>query len=88
VTRNHDAAPKRNKLLGQALSKSVGRMPETFDGPAVKVASPIGAALDLLTEHAAGTTGARCGAEAVRIQRPQGRPHRNDCESAPKRDPG
>jgi hypothetical protein len=32
------------------LAKSVARMPQTIDGPAVKAASPIGAVLDLLAE--------------------------------------
>jgi hypothetical protein len=37
-----------------ALAKSVARMPEKIDGPAVKAASPIGAVLDLLAEIGAG----------------------------------
>ncbi len=37
------------------LRKSVGRVPETLDGPAVRAASPIGAALDLLAEYERGT---------------------------------
>jgi hypothetical protein len=31
-----------------ALAKSVGRTPETVDGPATKAASPIGTVLDML----------------------------------------
>ena len=33
-----------------ALAKSIARIPESLDGPAIKPASPIGAALDLLAE--------------------------------------
>jgi hypothetical protein len=36
-------------IAPSALSKSIGRVPATIDGPAVRAASPIGAALDLLT---------------------------------------
>ena len=35
-------------IAAVALAKSVARMPETIDEPAVKAASPIGAVLDLL----------------------------------------
>ena len=34
-----------------ALSRSIAREPETVDGPAVKPASPIGAALDLIARY-------------------------------------
>jgi hypothetical protein len=34
-----------------ALAKSVARVPETIDVPAVKAASPIGAALDLIAQY-------------------------------------
>jgi hypothetical protein len=37
-------------IAAAALAKSVARMPETLDGPAIRAASPIGAALDLLAE--------------------------------------
>lgn len=40
-------------LLGHAaaaLAKSVARVPAALDGPAIRAASPIGAALDLLSE--------------------------------------
>ena len=37
-------------IAATALAKSVARMQETIDGPAVKAASPIGAVLDLLAE--------------------------------------
>ena len=33
------------------LGKSVGRVPETLDGPGVLPASPIGAVLDLVAEY-------------------------------------
>jgi ribonucleoside-diphosphate reductase alpha chain len=33
-----------------ALAKSIARIPQSLDGPAVKPASPIGAALDLLVK--------------------------------------
>jgi hypothetical protein len=41
-------------IPASALAKSVARMPETIDGPSVRAASPIGAALDLLAEIGAG----------------------------------
>ena|SRR5271166_6403599 len=34
-----------------ALAKSIARIPESLDGAAVKPASPIGAALDLLVDY-------------------------------------
>jgi ribonucleoside-diphosphate reductase alpha chain len=34
-----------------ALAKSVARSPTVIDGPAIKAASPIGAALDLIAEY-------------------------------------
>jgi ribonucleoside-diphosphate reductase alpha chain len=37
-------------IPARALAKSMARIPETVDGPAVKAASPIGAALDLIAE--------------------------------------
>jgi hypothetical protein len=37
--------------LAAAMRKSVGRLPETLDGPALRAASPIGAALDLIAEY-------------------------------------
>jgi ribonucleoside-diphosphate reductase alpha chain len=37
-------------IPASALAKSVARIPETVDGSAVKAASPIGAALDLIAE--------------------------------------
>jgi hypothetical protein len=37
-----------------APRKSVGRVPETLDGPAVRAASPIAAALDLVAEYERG----------------------------------
>jgi hypothetical protein len=40
-------------VRGAALAKSIARIPESLDGPAVKPASPIGAALDLLVRHEA-----------------------------------
>ena len=40
-----------------ALAKSVARLPESLDGVAVKPASPIGAALDLLVEYEASQNG-------------------------------
>jgi hypothetical protein len=36
-----------------ALAKSIARIPESLEGPAVKPASPIGAALDLLVKYEA-----------------------------------
>jgi ribonucleoside-diphosphate reductase alpha chain len=36
-----------------ALAKSIARLPETVDGPAIKPASPIGTALDLIAAHEA-----------------------------------
>ena len=36
------------------LGKSIARLPESLDGPATAAASPIGAALDLLTRHEEG----------------------------------
>jgi hypothetical protein len=35
----------------KALAKSIARVPATVDGPAIKPASPIGAALDLLVTY-------------------------------------
>ena len=40
-----------------ALAKSVARLPESLDGVAVKPASPIGAALDLLVDYEASQNG-------------------------------
>ena len=40
-----------------ALAKSVARLPESLDGAAVKPASPIGAALDLLVDYEASQDG-------------------------------
>jgi hypothetical protein len=40
-------------VRGSALAKSIARIPESLDGPAVKPASPIGAALDLLVKYEA-----------------------------------
>jgi hypothetical protein len=40
-----------------ALAKSVARLPESLDGVAVKPASPIGAALDLLVDFEASQNG-------------------------------
>jgi hypothetical protein len=37
-------------IPARALAKSVARIPETVDGPAIKAASPIGAAHDLIAE--------------------------------------
>jgi hypothetical protein len=34
-----------------ALAKSVARVPETIDAPAVNAASPSGAALDLIAQY-------------------------------------
>jgi hypothetical protein len=34
-----------------ALARSIGRVPETIDGPATVPASPVGAALDLLARY-------------------------------------
>jgi hypothetical protein len=38
-------------ITAAALGKSISRLPETLDGPATAVASPIGAALDLLARY-------------------------------------
>lgn len=38
-------------LRASDLGRSVARLPETIDGPATAPASPIGAALDLLTRY-------------------------------------
>jgi hypothetical protein len=38
-----------------ALAKSVARVPDVLDGPAVRAASVIGAALDLVTGHEVGS---------------------------------
>jgi ribonucleoside-diphosphate reductase alpha chain len=38
-------------IPASALAKSVARIPETVEGPALKAASPIGAALDLIAEY-------------------------------------
>jgi hypothetical protein len=38
-------------ITAEALGKSISRLPETLDGPATAVASPIGAALDLLARY-------------------------------------
>jgi hypothetical protein len=40
----------QHSVRAAALAKSVARIPETIDGPAVKAASPIGAALDLIAQ--------------------------------------
>jgi ribonucleoside-diphosphate reductase alpha chain len=40
-----------------ALAKSIARIPESLEGPAVKPASPIGAALDLLVKYEAAQDG-------------------------------
>jgi hypothetical protein len=40
-----------------ALAKSIARIPESLDGAAVKPASPIGAALDLLVDYEASQNG-------------------------------
>jgi hypothetical protein len=40
-------------IRGSALAKSIARIPESLEGPAVKPASPIGAALDLLVQYEA-----------------------------------
>jgi hypothetical protein len=40
-----------------ALAKSIARIPESLEGPAVKPASPIGAALDLLVLYEAAQNG-------------------------------
>lgn len=40
-----------------ALAKSIARIPENLEGPAIKPASPIGAALDLLVEYEASQNG-------------------------------
>jgi hypothetical protein len=45
-------APQHGILAGE-LRKSVGRLPETVDGPAVLAASLIGAALDLIADYEA-----------------------------------
>ena len=44
-------------IRGAALAKSIARIPESLDGPAVKPASPIGAALDLLVKYEAAQDG-------------------------------
>jgi hypothetical protein len=44
-------------IRGAALAKSIARIPESLEGPAVKPASPIGAALDLLVKYEAGQDG-------------------------------
>jgi hypothetical protein len=38
-------------IPASALAKSMARIPETVDGPAVKAASPIGAPLHLIAEY-------------------------------------
>jgi hypothetical protein len=40
-----------------ALAKSIARIPENLEGPAIKPASPIGAALDLLVDFEASQNG-------------------------------
>jgi ribonucleoside-diphosphate reductase alpha chain len=40
-------------IAAAALAKSIARIPETVDGPAIKSASPIGTALDLIAAHEA-----------------------------------
>jgi hypothetical protein len=40
-------------IRGSALAKSIARIPESLEGPTVKPASPIGAALDLLVQYEA-----------------------------------
>jgi hypothetical protein len=44
-------------IRGAALAKSIARIPESLEGPAVKPASPIGAALDLLVKYEAAQDG-------------------------------
>ena len=44
-------------IRGAALAKSIARIPESLDGPAVKPASPIGAALDPLVQYEAAQNG-------------------------------
>ena len=39
------------------LAKSIARIPESLEGPAIKPASPIGAALDLLVDFEASKNG-------------------------------
>jgi hypothetical protein len=44
-------------IRAAALAKSIARIPENLEGPAIKPASPIGAALDLLVDFEASQNG-------------------------------
>jgi hypothetical protein len=44
-------------IRAAALAKSIARIPESLEGPALKPASPIGAALDLLVDFEASKNG-------------------------------
>jgi len=44
-------------IRAAALAKSIARIPENLEGPAIKPASPIGAALDLLVDFEASKNG-------------------------------
>jgi len=44
-------------ISAAALAKSIARIPENLEGPAIKPASPIGAALDLLVDYEASQNG-------------------------------
>jgi hypothetical protein len=44
-------------IRAAALAKSIARIPENLEGPAIKPASPIGAALDLLVDIEASQDG-------------------------------
>jgi hypothetical protein len=44
-------------IRAAALAKSIARIPENLDGPAIKPASPIGAALDLIADYEAQQNG-------------------------------
>jgi hypothetical protein len=45
------------RLRAAALAKSIARIPENLESPAIKPASPIGAALDLLVNFEASQNG-------------------------------
>jgi hypothetical protein len=44
-------------ISARSLGKSIARIPENLDGPPIKPASPIGAALDLLVDYEASQNG-------------------------------
>ena len=44
-------------IRAAALAKSIARIPENLEGPAIKPASPIGAALDLHVDYEASQNG-------------------------------